>query len=111
MLQLYTNIKQRREALGIRQEDLAIAAGYRGKSAIARIEQGEIDIPASKIIAIAKALRTSPGSLMDGDFDDAEFSLISDFRDADNITRENAALLLHTSAEVKRAADKKTALA
>lgn len=107
MLQLYSNIKLRREALGIRQEDLAAAAGYSNKSAIARIEQGAIDLPASKIVAIAKALKTTPGALLDGDFNNAEFSILADYRDADKVTQENAALLLHTSAETKRAADKK----
>ena len=40
-LPLYDNIRLRREALGMTQEELALSSGYKGKSAIARIENGE----------------------------------------------------------------------
>lgn len=64
MLELYENIKKRREELGLSQQDLADLLGYKSRSTIAKIESGENDIPQSKIIAFAKALLTSPGKLM-----------------------------------------------
>ncbi|MBQ6622112.1 MAG: helix-turn-helix domain-containing protein [Mogibacterium sp.] len=67
MLQLYKNIRERRKALGMSQEELARRAGYSGKSMIARIERGDVDLPQSKILAIAAALYISPSDLMGWD--------------------------------------------
>ena len=66
MLQLYENIRKRREELGLTQTELAHLVGYKSKSAIARIENGGIDIPASKILALANALNTTPWDLIGG---------------------------------------------
>lgn len=63
-MKLYENIKKRREDLGITQEDLAKMLGYKSRSTIAKIEAGENDITQSKIVAFAKALKTSPLELM-----------------------------------------------
>lgn len=64
MIDLYKNIKQLRETQGMSQDDLAKLTGYTNRSSIAKIEKGEVDLPRSKIIAFAKALKTSPMSLM-----------------------------------------------
>ena len=64
MLELYQNIRNRRKELGMSQEELAKKVGYTSRSTIARIEKGEIDLSRSKIIAIAKALKTTPSDLM-----------------------------------------------
>lgn len=64
MIELYRNIKKRRLALGLTQEELATLVGYSGKSMIARIEKGDVDLPLPKVIAIAKALRISPSELV-----------------------------------------------
>lgn len=64
MLKLYDNIKARRLELGLSQEELAIKVGYSGKSMIAHIEKGDVDLTQSKIVAIAKALSIPPGDLM-----------------------------------------------
>lgn len=64
MLKLYDNIKTRRLELGLSQEELAIKVGYSGKSMIAHIEKGDVDLTQSKIVAIAKALSIPPGDLM-----------------------------------------------
>ena len=71
MLDLYKNIRNRREELGMSQETLARKVGYTSRSTIARIEKGEIDISRSKILAFAQALKTTPSELM-GWVDDAE---------------------------------------
>lgn len=64
MLDLYKNIKMRREELGMSQEQLAKKVGYTSRSTIARIERGDFDLSQSKIMEIAKALRISAGELM-----------------------------------------------
>lgn len=64
MLELYKNIKNRREEIGLSQQELADMLGYKSRSTIAKIESGENDIPQSKIMAFAAALQTTPGKLM-----------------------------------------------
>lgn len=61
---LYDNIRKRREQLNITQQELAERMGYTSRSTISKIENGENDIPQSKIIAFAKALNTTPAYLM-----------------------------------------------
>lgn len=64
MLQIYQNIKRRRIELGMTQQELADKTGYADKSAIARVEAGQIKIPVSKIELFARVLRTTPSDLM-----------------------------------------------
>lgn len=64
MLELYKNIKARRSELGITQTELAKRTGYADKSMIAKIENGKVDLPQSKIELFAKALNTTPRFLM-----------------------------------------------
>lgn len=64
MLDLYRNIKKRRNELGLTQSELAKRMGYADKSMIAKIENGKVDLQQSKIVAFAKALNTTPGDLM-----------------------------------------------
>ena len=64
VLVLYENIRRRREELGISQEELANMLGYKSRSSINKIEKGINDIPQSKIVEFAKALRITPEELM-----------------------------------------------
>ena len=64
MLSLYENIKNRRIALKLTQEELAKRTGYSDKSMIAKIEKGQVDLPQSKIVTFASALGVSPAYLM-----------------------------------------------
>lgn len=64
MLQLYKNIKAKREELGISQDELAKLTGYTSRSSIAKIEKGTVDLPQTKIMLFAKALNTTPAYLM-----------------------------------------------
>ena len=64
---MYERIKRLRVALDMTQNELAVLMGYRDKSMIAKIEAGKVDLTQSKIVAAAKALRTTPSYLMDGD--------------------------------------------
>lgn len=64
MLDLYKNIKLQRQKLGLTQSDLAKRLGYADKSMIAKIENGNIDLPQSKIVAFSNALNVTPNFLM-----------------------------------------------
>ncbi|WP_124065998.1 helix-turn-helix transcriptional regulator [Clostridium sp. E02] len=57
-------IKKRREELGMSQEELALKAGYKSRSSINKIEVDGRGLPQSKILAIAKALQTTPALLL-----------------------------------------------
>lgn len=63
-MKLYERIKERREALNMSQDELAVKLGYKSRSSINKIELGKSDIPQSKIKAFADALDTTPGYLM-----------------------------------------------
>ena len=64
MVKMYENIRARRIALNMTQQELAKKMGYKSTSTIAKIESGENDIPQSKIAAFAQALDTTPAELM-----------------------------------------------
>lgn len=64
MSDIYHRIRIRREELGLSQEELAFRMGYKSKSSINKIEMGINDIPQSKVIAFAQALKTTTAYLM-----------------------------------------------
>lgn len=64
MSNIYARIRNRREELGLSQEELAARMGYKSKSSINKIEMGVNDIPQSKVFAFAKALETTTAYLM-----------------------------------------------
>ena len=64
MVKMYENIRARRIALNMTQQELAKKMGYKSTSTIAKIESGENDIPQAKIAAFAQALDTTPAELM-----------------------------------------------
>ena len=69
---LYKNIRDRRKDLNMSQDSLAKLVGYTSRSTIARIENGEIDLPQSKIVEFAQALRVTPAYLMGWVYDSEE---------------------------------------
>jgi len=66
-MEIYDNIRRLRTEKKMSQQELAEKTGYTDRSSIAKIEHGEVDLPQSKIILFAKALRTTPGELMGDD--------------------------------------------
>lgn len=64
MAEIGRRIKERRESIGMTQEELAAKLGYKNKSSIAKIETGTNDIVQSKVIAFAEALETTVADLM-----------------------------------------------
>lgn len=57
-------IKTRRIELGMTQQELAVKMGFKTRSHISLLEQGDRNIPVSKIKQLAKVLETSPEYLM-----------------------------------------------
>ncbi|MBR5795383.1 MAG: helix-turn-helix transcriptional regulator [Erysipelotrichaceae bacterium] len=66
-----SRIKQRRESLGMTQEELAQKVGYTNRTTITKIEKGVNDIIQSKLWEFANALRTTPGYLLGYDEPDS----------------------------------------
>nr|DAW36901.1 MAG TPA: Repressor protein CI [Caudoviricetes sp.] len=58
------NIKKRREELGMTQDELAAACGYKSRASISKIESGATDLTQSKLAVLAKALQTEPSALL-----------------------------------------------
>ena len=56
---IYDRIKMLREDREMTQSDLAKKVGYTSRQMICRIEQGIVDLPLSKVEAIADALNVS----------------------------------------------------
>lgn len=74
-------IKNRREALGMSQQELADLVGYKSRSSINKIELGKNDILQSTIKKIASVLNCTPSYLMGGadnsvDFPDVPSNII-----------------------------------
>ena len=65
-MEWYERIKERRHELNLSQQELAERLGYLSRSSINKIEQGINDIPQSKIIEFASALKTTPMWIMFG---------------------------------------------
>lgn len=57
-------IKNRRTELGMTQQELAVKMGFKTRSHISLLEQGNRNIPISKIKNLANALEVSPEYLM-----------------------------------------------
>lgn len=57
-------IKARREELGMTQDELARAVGYKWRSSINKIELNAQRLPQRKIEDIARALKTTPSYIM-----------------------------------------------
>ena len=60
-------IRQRREELGITQEDLAFSVGYKSRASINKIELGKTDIGQTMIIDIAETLHIPTNYITDVD--------------------------------------------
>lgn len=64
MLKLYSNIKRLRKQMNMSQQELAEAVGYKGKSMIAQIENGKVNVPASMITKFAEVFNVSEVDLI-----------------------------------------------
>ena len=84
---LGARIKERRKALKMSQKDLAKLSGYTDRSTISRAEKGAVDLPESKIVAIANALNISPQSLVGWEEKNEESmeSIVAKFKDFNSL--------------------------
>ena len=64
---LGSNIKKRRQWLGLSQEELAAKVGYKDRATISKVEAGLIDLTQTKISEFALALQTTSSYLMGWD--------------------------------------------
>lgn len=114
-------IKQRRTELGWSQRDLAARMGYNNNSTIARIENGKVDIPQSRIVKFSEVLGVSVGYLMgweekiDKDpigtaelhfeilMDEDFVGMFPEFRTLDSKQKQLVMDLVHNLAEIKKA--------
>lgn len=72
------NIKERRETLGMSQDELAEKMGYKSRSTIAKIEKGVNDVTQTNIVKFAEVLRTTPAYLMGWEKIEKKADTISD---------------------------------
>lgn len=71
-------IMERRQQLGLTQEELAFRMGYKTKSAINKIELGINDVSQSKVVKFAEALHTSVAYLMGWEEEQKEKPTVQD---------------------------------
>ena len=91
---MYDRIRQLRTEQGMSQEDLARKVGYKGRSMIARVESGQVDISQTKIQAFAQALNTSVDYLLDGEQSLAEeFKRWKNIQPLSGITKEDTMII------------------
>ena len=68
-----SRIRNRREELGLSQDELGKRLGYKSRSSINKIELDQRNLTQSKIKAIADALETTPSYIMGWDEPDQKF--------------------------------------
>lgn len=89
-------IKKRREELNLTQTELAALMGYKGKSAVCKVETGEDNITSDRVEKFADALKCSIAYLMGwNEEDDNTIHLPSDielliqrYEESDETTRD-----------------------
>lgn len=64
MMKIYEKIRKLREDLGMSQEELALKVGFKTRSSVTKIEQGQRDLSQSQVVLFAKALNTTPEYLL-----------------------------------------------
>lgn len=98
MADIGKRIKEKREALGMTQEELASKLGYKNKSSIAKIETGTNDIVQSKVAEFATVLDTTVAYLMGWDNERSEKKEVTltpkDERDIEKILNSTREQLL-----------------
>ena len=97
-------IKVRRRELHMTTEDLGKMIGVQ-RSAVTKYEKGRVELKASQIQAIAKALGVSPVDLLDDndqELQDQELRLLTAYRHASDEIRDAALAMLEDSAARNR---------
>ena len=93
-------IKERRQELGLSQDELAKKVGYKSRSSINKLELSR-ELPSRKITLMAKALDTTEAYLMG--WDDLEDTIVLElYRNADDMTKEAVKRLLAYSEKLSK---------
>lgn len=71
-------IKARRLELGMTQSELAKKLGYTDRASVSRVEAGQINLPQSRIVQFAEALRVSPSYIMGWENEDKKNPVTED---------------------------------
>lgn len=80
-------IKSRRQELGLSQTELAHLVGYRDRTAVSKIENGERDLRQSRIVDFARALDTTIDYIMGWTEKEVTIQLID--REAQKLDQED----------------------
>ena len=89
-----TRIKERREELGLTQQELADRMGYKSKVSISNVEHDHEDLTSTRVQKFAKALETTPAYLMGWQsVGDVMHALLSGNRE--DISQEEKTMLDH----------------
>ena len=78
MLELYANIKKYRLLNNMSQQELAEKVGYKGKSMIAQIEKGTVNLSASMISKFAEVFHVTEFELMGVDEPEVSYIVYDD---------------------------------
>lgn len=97
-MNIYERIRHRREQLDMSQEELASKIGYKDRTAVSKMENGQRQIKQSMIVKLAAALDTTPSYIMgwDKEDDDATLSdrLLARYRELDDLDQAMVRRLL-----------------
>lgn len=109
-------IKARRIEMGLTQSELAKKLGYTDRASVSRVESGQIDLPQSRIVKFAEALRVSPSYIMGWDQEPEDLGalaaevlrdpvllqLVQEFRTLDAADRLTVSTLVSSLAQKKK---------
>ena len=105
-MNIYERIRHRREQLDMSQEELASKIGYKDRTAVSKMENGQRQIKQSMIVKLAAALDTTPSYLMgwDREDDDAMISdrLLTRYRELDDLDQAMVRRLLKCDEDFNR---------
>ncbi len=99
-MNIYERIRELRVQQGMSQDELAQKVGYKWRSAISKVENGERDISQSMIVKYAEALGVTPVYLLYGE--EAVEEPPAPFSEIDGLTKELLVLFALLSEENKR---------
>ena len=105
-MNIYEKIRHRREQLDMSQEELASKIGYKDRTAVSKMENGQRQIKQSMIVKLAAALDTTPSYLMGWDKED-DVATISDrlmtrYRELDDLDQAMVRRLLKCDEDFNR---------
>lgn len=99
-------IQQRREELGLTQDELAEKVGYSTRFSIVKIESGKSSVPTKKLDIFAKALHTTVSYLLGKENEDEYYYLNEDTKKVAKAAFENKDIKTLTELAMEMSPDK-----